>query len=90
MHIVVGVDWSNQAFTAVQVATRLYTPEELTLVHALDLGFLAHPTVAQAMELRGHDEFLRAMPFAVVPLLMYGSLSIGLRNERARLFNKEH
>ena len=29
--------------------------------------------------------------FAVVPLLMCGSLSIGLRNEWARhLFNKEH
>jgi nucleotide-binding universal stress UspA family protein len=69
VHIVVGVDWSNEAFTAVQVATRLYTPEELTLVHALDLGFLAHPAVAQAMELRGHDEFLRAMEDSAQQLL---------------------
>lgn len=73
MHIVVGVDWSNQAFTAVQVATRLFTPEELTLVHALDLGFLAHPMVAQAMELRGHDEFLRAMEDSAQQLLDQGS-----------------
>jgi len=61
MRIVVAVDWSDQAFNAVQEVVRLYTPEELTLVHAVDLGFLEKPAVAQAMALQGYDEFRRAM-----------------------------
>lgn len=61
MRIVVAVDWSDQAFNAVQEVVRLYTPEELTLVHAVDLGFLENPAVAQAMALQGYADFRRAM-----------------------------
>jgi len=61
MRIVVAVDWSDQAFNAVQEVVRLYTPEELTLVHAVDLGFLEYPAVAQATALQGYDDFRRAM-----------------------------
>ncbi|TKB77933.1 MAG: universal stress protein [Nitrospira sp.] len=61
MRIVIAVDWSDQAFNAVQEATRLFAPTEVTLVHAVNLGFLEHPVVAQAMNLQGYDEFRRAM-----------------------------
>ncbi|HET8579484.1 MAG TPA: universal stress protein [Nitrospiraceae bacterium] len=61
MRVVVAVDWSDQAFNAVQEVVRLYTPEELTLVHAVDLGFLEYAAVEQAMALRGYDDFRRAM-----------------------------
>lgn len=61
MRIVVAVDWSDQAFNAVQEVARLYTPDELTLVHAVDLGFLEYPHVTRALALQGYDEFRRAM-----------------------------
>lgn len=61
MRVVVAVDWSDQAFNAVQEVVRLYTPDELTLVHAVDLGFLEYPAVAQAMALQGYNEFRQAM-----------------------------
>lgn len=61
MRIVIAVDWSDQAFNAVQEATRLFAPTDVTLVHAVNLGFLEHPVVAQAMNLQGYDEFRRAM-----------------------------
>jgi nucleotide-binding universal stress UspA family protein len=61
MRIVVAVDWSDQAFNAVQEVCKLYKPKELTLVHAADLGFLKSPVVAQAMNVQGYDEFRKAM-----------------------------
>jgi hypothetical protein len=44
--MVIGVDWSEHAFDAVQVATTLYRPEEVALVHAVDLGWFRNPVVA--------------------------------------------
>jgi nucleotide-binding universal stress UspA family protein len=61
MKIVVAVDWSDQAFNAVQEVCQLYQPKELTLVHAVDLGVLDKPVVAQAMNLQGYDEFRKGM-----------------------------
>jgi nucleotide-binding universal stress UspA family protein len=61
MRIVVAVDWSDQAFNAVQEVCKLYKPAELTLVHAVDLGFLESPMMAQAMNVQGYDEFRKAM-----------------------------
>ncbi len=61
MRIVVAVDWSDQAFNAVQEACALYEPKELTLVHAMDLGLLESPVMAQAMTLQGYDDFRKAM-----------------------------
>ena len=69
MRIVIAVDWSDQAFNAVQEACRLFAPTEITLVHATNLGFLEHPVVAQAMNLQGYDEFRRAMQDAGTQLL---------------------
>ncbi len=61
MRIVVAVDWSEPAFNAVQEACLLYDPKELTLVHAVDLGMLDKPVIAQAMNLQGYDEFRNSM-----------------------------
>ena len=61
MRIAVAVDWSDQAFNAVQEVCKLYKPKELTLVHAVDLGFLEYPAMAQAMNMPGYDEFRKAM-----------------------------
>jgi nucleotide-binding universal stress UspA family protein len=61
MKIVVAVDWSDEAFNAVQEVCKLYKPGELTLVHAVDLGFLESPVMAQAMNVQGYDEFRKAM-----------------------------
>ena len=61
MKIVVGVDWSDQAFAAVQQVLHLYRPTELTLVHGIDLGLLEFPIVAQAANLQGYDDFRKAV-----------------------------
>jgi nucleotide-binding universal stress UspA family protein len=61
MKIVVGVDWSEQAFATVQQVLHIYRPSELTLVHGVDLGIFEYPIVAQAGNLQGYDDFRRAM-----------------------------
>jgi nucleotide-binding universal stress UspA family protein len=61
MKIVVAVDWSDQAFNAVQEVCTLYKPTELTLVHAVDLGFLENPMVPQALNVQGYDDFRKGM-----------------------------
>ena len=61
MKIVVGVDWSEQAFATVQQVLHLYRPSELTLVHGVDLGIFEYPIVAQAANLQGYDDFRNAL-----------------------------
>lgn len=61
MRVVVAVDWSDPAFNAVQEVCKLYEPKELTLAHAVDLGLLESPVMAQAMNLQGYDEFCKGM-----------------------------
>ncbi len=61
MRIVVAVDWSEPAFNAVYEVGQLYTAKELTLVHAVDLGLLESPVVAQAMNLPGYEQYRKGM-----------------------------
>lgn len=61
MKIVVGVDWSEQAFAAVHQVFHLYRPSELTLVHGANLGVFQYPVVAQAANLQGYDDFRNAL-----------------------------
>lgn len=61
MRIVIGVDWSDQTFTAVTQTFHLYHPTDVTLVHGVNLGFFEQPIVAQAANLQGYDEFRNAM-----------------------------
>lgn len=61
MRILIGVDWSDQAFAAVSQTFQLYRPADVTLVHGVDLGILQHPFMAQAGNVQGYDEFRHAM-----------------------------
>lgn len=61
MRVIIGVDWSDQAFTAITQTFQLYRPTDVTLVHAVELGILQHPVVAQAGNVQGYDDFRNAM-----------------------------
>ena len=61
MKVVIGVDWSEEAFAAVEQLGMLYRPTEVTLVHGVDLGFFEYPIVAEAANLQGYDIFRKAM-----------------------------
>ena len=61
MRIVVGVDWSDEAFAAVEQIGLLYKPDDIVLVHGVDLGMFQSPLVAGAVNLQGYDEFRQAM-----------------------------
>jgi nucleotide-binding universal stress UspA family protein len=61
MKVVVGVDWSDAAFAAVEQVGLLYRPDEVTLVHGVDLGLFEYPIVAEAANLQGYDIFRKSM-----------------------------
>jgi nucleotide-binding universal stress UspA family protein len=61
MRILVGVDWSDEAFAAVEQIGLLYKPDEVVLVHGVDLGMLQSPLVAAATNLQGYDEYRQAL-----------------------------
>jgi len=61
MRIVAGVDWSDDAFAAVEQIGLLYRPDDVVLVHGVDLGMFQSPIVAGAVNLQGYDEFRQAM-----------------------------
>jgi nucleotide-binding universal stress UspA family protein len=59
--VVAGVDWSDAAFAAVEQLGLLYRPDEVTLVHGVDLGLFEYPIVAEAANLQGYDIFKKSM-----------------------------
>ncbi|MCA1957593.1 MAG: universal stress protein [Nitrospira sp.] len=61
MRVVIGVDWSDQAFAAVSQTFQLYRPTDVTLVHGVNLGMFEQPIVAEAANLQGYDDFRHAM-----------------------------
>src|SRR6266545_3049407 len=61
MKVVAGVDWSEESFAAVEQLALLYRPDEVAIVHGVDLGLFQSPVVAQAANLQGYDDFRRAM-----------------------------
>ena len=61
MRIVAGVDWSDEAFAAVEQIGLLYKPDDVVLVHGVDLGMFHYPIVAEAANLQGYDDFRHAM-----------------------------
>ena len=61
MRILVGVDWSDEAFAAVEQIGLLYRPDDVVLVHGVDLGMLQSPLVAAATNLQGYDEYRQAL-----------------------------
>jgi nucleotide-binding universal stress UspA family protein len=64
MRVVIGVDWSDEAFAAVQQALFLYRPTEVTLVHGIELGIFEYPALAQIASLHGYEEFRWAVTAA--------------------------
>ena len=60
MKIVAGVDWSDEAFAAVAQLGLLYKPDEVVLVHGVDLGMFQSPMFAGVANLQGYEEFRRA------------------------------
>lgn len=61
MRTLIGVDWSDQAFTAVTQTFHVYHPTDVTLVHGVNLGLFEQPIVAEAANLQGYDDFRNAM-----------------------------
>jgi len=61
MRIAIGVDWSDQTFTAVTQTFQLYHPADVTLVHGVNLGFFEQPIIAEAANLQGYNDFRHAM-----------------------------
>jgi len=61
MKVVAGVDWSDDAFAAVEQLGSLYRPDEVTLAHGVDIGFFEYPIVAEAANLQGYDIFRKSM-----------------------------
>jgi nucleotide-binding universal stress UspA family protein len=67
--MVIGVDWSDEAFAAVKQALVLYRPTEVTIVHGIDLGIFEYPSVAQLASLQGYEGFRWAVTSAGEALL---------------------
>ena len=61
MRVLIGVDWSEQALTAVTQTFHLYQSTDVALVHGVDLGMFENPAVAHAVNLQGYDDFRKAM-----------------------------
>jgi nucleotide-binding universal stress UspA family protein len=69
MRMVIGVDWSDEAFAAVQQALFLYRPTEVTVVHGIEMGIFEYPTITHIAGLQGYEEFRRAVTAAGEQLL---------------------
>ncbi len=61
MRIAAGVDWSDEAFAAVEQIGLLYRPDEVVLIHGVDLGVLASPIMAGTLPLPGYDDLRQAL-----------------------------
>jgi len=61
MKVVIGVDWSEEAFAALRQAFELYRPTEVALVHGIDLGVFEYPVLAQTAGIPGYEDFVRAV-----------------------------
>src|SRR5262245_42039032 len=69
MRMVIGVDWSDEAFAAVKQAVLLYRPSQVTLVHGMEMGVFEYPMIAQIASLHGYEEFQWAVMAAAEELL---------------------
>ncbi len=69
MRAVVAVDWSEQSFSAVKVVCRLFTHEELTLIHAVDLRPFENPLFAQPLGRKSAEALRQGMVAAGERLL---------------------
>jgi len=61
MRIAVGVDWSDEAFAAVEQIGLLYRPDEVVLIHGVDLGVLTSPIMAGTINMPGYDDLRQGL-----------------------------
>ncbi len=61
MRIVIGLDWNDQTFTAVQAVTRLYRPQEVVLVHAVDIRPFTDPIFGPSLSKQAYAEMRQFM-----------------------------
>ena len=73
MRAVIAVDWSDQAFNAVQVTCRLFTPDELTLIHGVDTRPFESPLTAPPIAKQAAEELRKALIDAGEKLLQQSS-----------------
>lgn len=61
MRAVIAVDWSEEAFSAVQQVAALFRLDEVTLIHAVDLGTLDNPALAPVLSKDVFSDIRQAM-----------------------------
>jgi nucleotide-binding universal stress UspA family protein len=61
MRIAAGVDWADEAFAAVEQIGLLYRPDEVVLIHGVDLGVLTAPMMAGTINMPGYDDLRQGL-----------------------------
>ena len=61
MRILVAVDWSDETFAAVQAVGRMYFPDELALIHAVDVTPFESPVFAPHIAKEAYADVRQAM-----------------------------
>jgi nucleotide-binding universal stress UspA family protein len=69
MRIAIAVDWNDQSFSAVKETIELFAPDDVILLHVVDLGVLEYPNLAPAMAESVYQDLRKAMTEAGRQLL---------------------
>ena len=88
MRMVIGVDWSDEAFAAVQQALYLYRPTEVTVVHGIEMGIFGYPTITHIAGLQGYEEFRRAVTAAGAQLLDRTAATVSIPSASVKRINE--
>jgi nucleotide-binding universal stress UspA family protein len=86
--MVIGVDWSDEAFAAVQQALYLYRPTEVTIVHGIEMGIFEYPTITHIAGLQGYEEFRRAVTAAGAQLLDRTAATVSMPSASVKRINE--
>jgi nucleotide-binding universal stress UspA family protein len=86
--MVIGVDWSDEAFAAVQQALYLYRPTEVTIVHGIEMGIFEYPTITHIAGLQGYEEFRRAVTGAGAQLLDRTAATVSMPSASVKRINE--
>ena len=88
MRMVIGVDWSDEAFAAVQQVLYLYRPTEVTIVHGIEMGIFEYPTITHIAGLQGYEEFRRAVTAAGAQLLDRTAATVSMPSASVKRINE--
>ena len=69
MNVVIGLDWSDDAFAALRIVTDQFAADRLTLVHAVDLGPFQSPLFASTVVSQALEGYKAAVEMAGEELL---------------------